>query len=177
MKERIKEMIVVEGKHDSQTLKRYFECDTIETHGRQVNDALLERIKTAQKRRGVIVFTDPDGPGEYIRRKIKDYVPEAKHAFIQKEKARTQKKVGIEHADKEDLWNALENCVTFMPANASLAWSDFIDFGLVGSKAKRNQVCDALHIGLCNAKTCFKRLNELNITKEDLDKILREEKK
>lgn len=176
MKERIKEMIVVEGKHDSQRLKRYFACDTIETHGRQVDEALLARIKRAQEKRGVIVFTDPDGPGEYIRRKIKEQVPEAKHAFIKKEKARTKKKVGIEHADKEDLWEALENSVTFIQANASLSWSDFIDFGLVGSKAKRNQVCDALKIGVCNAKTCFKRLNELNITKEDLEKIWMEER-
>ena len=94
-KQKIKEMIVVEGKHDTSTLKMYFDCDTIETGGDQLSEATLERIVQAQEKRGVIVFTDPDTPGEHIRRQIKERVPDAKHAFIEKTKARTRKKVGV----------------------------------------------------------------------------------
>ncbi|WP_289183297.1 ribonuclease M5 [uncultured Dubosiella sp.] len=173
-KQKIKEMIVVEGKHDSSTLRAYFDCDTIETGGDQLSAQTLERIKKAQQERGVIVFTDPDSPGEHIRRQIKAAVPQAKHAFIPKEKARTTKKVGVEHARKEDLWRALEQRVTFIKHNESLAWSDFIDFGFVGNKALRHGVCERLGIGPCNAKTCFRRLNEMNVTKEDLLEILEE---
>lgn len=72
----------------------YFDCDTIETGGDQVNEQTLERIKALQKTRGVIVFTDPDSPGEHIRRLVKAYVPDAKHAFIEKQKARTEKRSG-----------------------------------------------------------------------------------
>ena len=43
----IKEIIVVEGKNDTLNLKRYFDCDTIETSGDSTNPLVLERIKEA----------------------------------------------------------------------------------------------------------------------------------
>ena len=48
----------------------------------------MERIKAAQKRRGVIIFTDPDFAGEKIRKKIAAEVPGCKHAFYQEKKLR-----------------------------------------------------------------------------------------
>ena len=91
MKEHIKEVIVVEGKNDTNVLQSYFDCDTIETSGDSTNPLVLERIKEAQRVRGVIVFTDPDRPGEHIRRWIQDNVPGIKHAFIAKEASSKKK--------------------------------------------------------------------------------------
>ena len=65
----IQEMIVVEGQNDTNTLRRFFDCDTIETGGNRVDKATLERIEAAAATRGVIIFTDPDSPGESIRRR------------------------------------------------------------------------------------------------------------
>lgn len=90
--EKIKEMIVVEGKNDTSKLKTFFDCDTIETGGDHVSKEVLDRIEAAANRRGIIVFTDPDTAGEHIRRLIKERIPEAKHAFIAKSKAKTDKK-------------------------------------------------------------------------------------
>ena len=174
MKQKIKEIIVVEGKNDTNVLQSFFECDTIETGGDQVNEGTLQRIEEAQKQRGVIVFTDPDTPGEHIRRLVKERVPEAKHAFIKKEKARTTKKVGVEHANASDLWESLSHCVTFIPDQESLSWQDYIELGCIGDQKLRFHVCEALHIGPCNAKTCFKRLNQMGITKEKIQNILKE---
>ena len=56
MKQKIKEIIVVEGKNDTNVLQSFFDCDTIETGGDQVNEGTLQRIEEAQKQRGVIVF-------------------------------------------------------------------------------------------------------------------------
>lgn len=168
----IREIIVVEGKNDTARLKRFFDCDTIETMGSQISDECLERIKAAQKARGVIVFTDPDYPGTRIRNIISKAVPDAKHAFIDKTLARTDKKVGIEHAEKEDLEESLKNCVTFVNSEPSLSWADFLDLGLTGDKARRKKVSDAFHIGVCNAKTCFRRLNQLGITKQQIEGVL-----
>ena len=169
MKQHIKEIIVVEGKNDTNTLQSFFDCDTIETGGDQVNEKKIERVRQAQKTRGVIIFTDPDTPGEHIRRLIGSSVPGCKHAFINKEKAKTPKKVGVEHASKEDLWDALCHYVTFENKEEVLSWQDFIDLGLVGNKDLRFQVCEDFHIGPCNAKTCFKRLNQMNVTKEEIE--------
>jgi ribonuclease M5 len=172
-KEKIQELIVVEGKNDTHRLKLFFDCDTIETGGDNLNAVTLERIKEAAKKRGIIVFTDPDSPGEHIRRQIKEAVPEAKHCFIEKKKARTDKKVGIEHASKEDLWQSLSHCVTFMEDTESLSWPAYIDLGLVGDKELRFFVCKAFHIGPCNAKTCFKRLNQMGIREEQIIEAVR----
>lgn len=174
MKQKIKEIIVVEGKNDTNVLQSYFDCDTIETGGDQVNETTLLRIEEAQKTRGVIVFTDPDTPGEHIRRLVKARVPQAKHAFIQKEKARTTKKVGVEHANQEDLWQSLCHCVTFIEGNESITWQEYIDLGLVGDRSYRFLVCEKFHIGPCNAKTCFKRLNQMGITQNQIQEILKE---
>lgn len=172
MKPKIKELIVVEGKNDTHTLKRYFDCDTIETHGDRVNAQTLDFIKQAQKTRGVIVFTDPDSPGEHIRRVIMEKIPGCKHAWIEKKKARTPKKVGVEHALKDDLWDSLSSSVTFMQESTTLSWQDYIDLGLIGNSKLREAVCVAFHIGKCNAKTCYKRLNQMQITQTDvLEKI------
>lgn len=59
----IKEMIVVEGKDDTTAIKRAVDAETIETGGSAINKEIIRRIKLAQQRRGVIVFTDPDHAG------------------------------------------------------------------------------------------------------------------
>ena len=40
----IKEVIVVEGKHDSATLKQYFKCDTVITNGLSLDEETLSYI-------------------------------------------------------------------------------------------------------------------------------------
>ena len=57
---KIKEVVVVEGKTDTATLKQLFDVDTIETSGSGINEDILSLIKTAAQTRGVIVLTDPD---------------------------------------------------------------------------------------------------------------------
>ena len=44
---RIKEIVIVEGKTDTQLLKELYDVDTIETHGLALNDKTLELIKEA----------------------------------------------------------------------------------------------------------------------------------
>ena len=43
--DRIHEIIVVEGRHDTQQLKKYFDCETIETGGSSIDDKVIERIR------------------------------------------------------------------------------------------------------------------------------------
>jgi len=59
----VREMIVVEGKEDTAAVRRAAAADTIETGGSAIDEEVLARIALAQQRRGVIVLTDPDGPG------------------------------------------------------------------------------------------------------------------
>ena len=79
---KIKEFIIVEGKDDTVAVQRAVEADTIETNGSALSPATLRKIKHAQEKRGVIIFTDPDYPGRRIRALIEQAVPQAKHAFL-----------------------------------------------------------------------------------------------
>ncbi|NLK35638.1 MAG: toprim domain-containing protein, partial [Gracilibacteraceae bacterium] len=70
----LKETIVVEGKNDAAAVRRAVEADIIITNGFGLNRSILDRIRTAQEKHGVIVLTDPDFMGEKIRKKISDKV-------------------------------------------------------------------------------------------------------
>lgn len=174
---RIQEVIVVEGKHDTERLRKYFDCDTIETNGLSLSDETIEYIRMIQKKRGIIIFTDPDSPGNRIRNKINQEVPQCRNAFVDKKMARTDKKVGIEHASKEVLEEALNNLITWdTNEEKKLTMEDMVDLHLSGytdSSALREKIGVQLHIGNGNAKTMLRRLNCLGISREELEEVLR----
>ena len=171
----IKEVIVVEGTNDTKRLKSFFDVDTIETHGLGLKKETIELIKEINKSRGVILFLDPDTPGEKIRNKLNSEIPNLKNAFVLKENAHTTKKVGIEHADKETLEEALNNLITYSDKNTSISQEEYNELGLNGdvdSSEKRDTLAKTFHTGKCNSKTMFKRLNMLGITYDDIRKVL-----
>lgn len=171
----IKEVIVVEGKNDTKRLKEFFDVDTIETHGLGLNKETIEYIKNVNDKRGVILFLDPDTPGEKIRNRLNNEIAGLKNAFVMKEDARTSKKVGIEHASKEILEEALNNLITYTDSLNSISEEEFYSLGLKGendSVLKREKISKYFHLGKCNGKTMFKRLNMLGITYDDIVKVI-----
>ncbi|MBM7650313.1 ribonuclease M5 [Bacillus ectoiniformans] len=182
---KIKEIIVVEGKDDTVTVKRAVEADTLETNGSAISPATIERIKLAQQKRGVIVFTDPDYPGERIRKIISDHVPNCKHAFLPKHQAlhKRGKGVGVEHASIESIREALKEAQLMeTEAAEQISKEDLVDAGLIGgSKAKerRESLGEKLKIGYTNGKQLHKRLLMFQITREQfrdaLIEVLQEE--
>ena len=171
----IQEVIVVEGANDTKRLKSFFDVDTIETHGLGLKKETIDYIKQINNKRGIILFLDPDTPGEKIRNRLNSEIPNLKNAFVLKQDARTTKKVGIEHASKEVLEEALNNLVTYSDKRESLSQNDYNELGLNGdvdSVSKREIVSKHFHIGKCNSKTMFKRLNMLGITIDQLKQIL-----
>lgn len=175
---KIQEIIVVEGKHDTDRLQKYFDCDTIETGGLSLDQQKLEMIKKANETRGVIIFTDPDSPGEKIRNTINQAVPGCKNAYVKAKDAKTKYKVGVEHACQSVLKESLSHLFTYRTdQKETLSYQDFIDFGFTGfpnSSKLRELVGEILFIGKPNAKTLYKRLNMLQLTKEDVEQLLEE---
>lgn len=170
---KIKEIIVVEGKDDTIAVQQSVAADTIETNGSAINEETIEKIRLAQKTRGVIILTDPDYPGEKIRHTIAAQVPGCKHAFIPKEEAleRHGKGVGVEHASPEAIRRALE-CAQVMRENPPevITVDDLIAAGLIagsGAKWRRELLGKTLKIGYTNGKQLHKRLMVFEISKED----------
>lgn len=176
-KQRIQEIIVVEGKNDTANLKRFYDCETIETHGIGISSETIERIRHAAKTRGVIVFTDPDSPGNRIRSIVNEAVNGCKNAYIDKARARTSKKVGIEHAGQNALAEALENLVTFdKERTETVSAADFYELGLSGSAdsaKKREYVGRIFHLGNGTANTMRHRVNDAGIEIEEIREVLK----
>lgn len=172
----IKEVIVVEGKSDTIAIKRAVEADTIETGGSAISKSVIERIKRAQKTRGVIIFTDPDFQGERIRKIISQAVPGCKHAFIKREEGKGKRNLGVEYATPETIRKSLAEVRTEAAApEEQISMDDLIDAGLVGGKGaseKRMALGEKLGIGYANARQLHKRLQMLQITREEFGKAM-----
>lgn len=170
---KINEIIVVEGKDDTTRVKMAVECDTIETNGSALNDETIEAIQHAAEVRGVIVLTDPDYPGNKIRKTIEQRVSTAKHAFIDAAIARNKRgKVGIEHAPVEAIRDALLSVSSpFEHDSETVSKALLVDLGLImgpHAATKRKVLCRHLRIGYCNGKQLFHRLNAFGITEADV---------
>ena len=50
---KIQEVIIVEGKNDTLNLKRFFDVDTIETHGLGLSKETIDYIKEINEKRAI----------------------------------------------------------------------------------------------------------------------------
>ena len=114
---KIKEIIVVEGKTDKQFLQTFLDADILIANGSAIDGFDMEYLLKISKKRGVIILTDPDYPGERIRKQISSFIPNTKHAFVRKELSIKRNKVGVAESTKEEVLKALENVVTFNEEN------------------------------------------------------------
>lgn len=171
---KIKEMIVVEGKDDTAKVRLAVAADTIETNGSAISRPVLDQIRHAKEKRGVIVFTDPDYPGERIRHIINQAVPGCKHAFLTKDQARAKhpanRSLGIEHASVEDIRKALEDVYELAEfPESEITREDLLENRLIagsGAADRRIRLGERLQIGQTNGKQLLKRLSQFQITRE-----------
>ncbi|MGG7165161.1 ribonuclease M5 [Clostridium ihumii] len=172
----IKEVIVVEGRDDVTAVKRAVDAELISVSGFGINAKVINKIKEAQKRQGVIVLTDPDFAGEKIRKIIAKRVPGIKHAYISQKEGTKGDDIGVENACPEAIIKALENakCEIKEPRK-EFDIQDMYFFKLTGdgnSKERREFVGNMLGIGYCNATQFVTRLNNYGISKDEFVKAI-----
>ncbi len=117
--QRIKEVIVVEGRYDKNSLSQVVDAVILETSGFGIfNDRQKQKLlRTMAEARGLIVLTDADGAGLVIRNFIKSCTDPAtvKHAYIppvagkekRKEKASKEGLLGVEGMRPQQLLESL----------------------------------------------------------------------
>ena len=163
---RVKEVIVVEGRYDKNTLSQIFDAVIIETGGFGIfNDreklSLLRRLADA---RGLVLLTDSDGAGFVIRRFLKGSIDPAKvkQAYIpdlmgkEKRKSSPSKegKLGVEGMSPDVLIEALRRAGATMDGAAAapqgrITKADLYAAGLTGrpdSAAKRKALLKRLDL-------------------------------
>lgn len=176
----IKEVIVVEGQNDINKITSCLQAEVIKTNGTHLSKKLLDHLKELNQIRGIIVMTDDDYPGRWIRSQIVEAVGDCKHAFIDKKDSKTDKKVGIEHASCQHIMKALENVITFESGVQTLPFETFQQVGLQGqaeSATLRKQLTNRLGLPIMNAKRLYKTLNMMRISPEELNQLIKEPQK
>ncbi len=170
---KIQQVVVVEGKTDTNHLKRLFNVDTIETNGSALNSCTLNLIKKAAKTRGVILFLDPDYTGNLIRKKISQHLDKFDEAFIIKDSWKT-KKIGVNEASDVEIINALKNVIKFTKQDIQTITCQQYNKLNINTYNKRNKICKMYNIPYCNNKQLLKRLNMLKITYKELKEKINE---
>ena len=173
---KINGVIVVEGKSDVSFLSNFIDVEFVTTNGSDIPNQTIAYLKRVSKDKEIYVLTDPDSPGERIRKILDENIPNLKHCFVKKEHSIKNGKVGVAESTKEEIENALKNAIQTKSENiGTLTMSDLMLLGLSGeqdSLEKREMVAEKLHLGHCNAKTFLKRLNYCNINIDELKKLL-----
>ena len=174
----IKEVIVVEGKQDIVAVSRAVEADFIVTNGFSLRPHTIAAIESAYKKRGILIFTDPDSAGERIRRFLAKRFPNAKHAYLGQAEATANGDIGVEQAHPDAIYMAIARarCEKIDPVE-TFTMTDLIMAGMAGgaeAAARRNALGVLVGVGYANAKTFLARLNHYGVTREEFDRALAE---
>lgn len=188
---RIKEVIVVEGRYDKNTVSQVVDATIVTLGGFSVfNDReKLAFLRRLAMERGLIVLTDSDGAGFVIRNYLKGALPKdrVKQAYIpdihgKERRKRTpgkEGKLGVEGMRPEVIIEALRRCgATFEEEQAqplrgsSITKADLFALGLTGtpdSAIRRQALLRKLDLpehltpnGLLEALNLLYSLEELN---------------
>ena len=166
MKKKVKEVIVVEGRYDKNTLLQVVDAVIVETGGFSVfnNGEKLALLRRLAQKRGLILLTDSDGAGFVIRRYLKGAIPpeQIKQAYIpdvagkerRKRKAGKEGKLGVEGMTPAVLLDTLRRAgATFegeenTAPDAHITKADLLDKGLIGphSAEKRQALLKKLDL-------------------------------
>ncbi|MGI6497630.1 MAG: toprim domain-containing protein [Oscillospiraceae bacterium] len=190
---RVKEVIVVEGKYDKNTLSQVVQATIVETSGFGIFscEERLRFLRRMAEERGLIVLTDSDSAGFVIRNFLKGAIPkhQLKQAYIpdrygkekRKQCAGKEGKLGVEGMPADILLDALRRAgATFCDETAEMAchvWekSDLYEMGFLGrpeSGIRRKQMLRQLDLPEHLSTNALLDLFRLFYTKEKLKKLL-----
>lgn len=192
---KVKEAIIVEGKHDKIKLANFIDGLIITTDGFGIfkNKEKQLLIRHLAETRGILILTDSDGAGFVIRNFLKGSVSpdKIKNAYIPdifgKEKRKSQPskegKLGVEGISEEILCRAIANSGVECELNNSskyqkeLTKTDLFEYGLTGSpnsSQNRDILKKALHLPENLTSNALLDILNCTMTKNEFDNICNE---
>ena len=187
---RIREVIVVEGRYDRNTLSQVVDALIFETNGFAVfNDReKLDALRMLAEERGLILLTDSDSAGFVIRNRLKSLIPpeKIKQAFVpavpgrEKRKNRPSKEglLGVEGMRPEELIRALKNAGASEDSCAEeekITDADFYRLGLngrPGSAQLRRRLARELNLPPLISRTDLQKTAGFLLSREELEALV-----
>lgn len=174
-------VIVVEGKNDAFKIRSiYPNLEVVTTNGSAIDQDVIDRLIKLEQTHDIVLLTDPDHAGERIRRLVSKALTHVYHVFLERGVAISLngKKVGIEHANPEDIIHSLRDIKMASKVSKSDVTHAFLhDVGLTGqtnSQQLRDDLTSVFGIGKANGKSLYQRLRMFDITQDQIIEVLRE---
>ena len=195
--ERIREVIVVEGRYDKNTVSQVVDATVVTLGGFAVfNDKeKLAFLRRLAEKRGLVILTDSDGAGFLLRNYLKGalpkdrvkqaYIPDVKGKERRKRKGGKEGKLGVEGMSPAVLLEALRRCgATFEDAapperGEAITKADLYALGLSGGEGSAERRRRLLkRLDLPEHLTANAMLEALNLLfgREELERLLAEER-
>lgn len=190
MKPRVREVIVVEGRYDRNTLLQAVDATVVEAGGFAL---FRDREKVAYlcvlaEKRGIILLTDADGAGFVIRNHLKGCLPpeRVKQAYIpdvygkerRKKKPGKEGKLGVEGMTPGVLVEALRRAgATFEGEGrrtaAGITKADLLEKGLIGPNSREKRLEIQKKLGFPEHLTANGLLEAMNLllSREEFDAL------
>ena len=185
---KLREVIVVEGRYDRNTLSQVVDALIFETGGFGIfhHPEKLEALRMLAEQRGLIILTDSDGAGFVIRNRLKGLLPQnrIRQAYVpavegkekRKEKPSRQGLLGVEGMCPEVLIEALRRAGATENDNAPWASSAlFFSLGLTGKNGSaqlRKKLAESLDLPADISQTDLKKAVSTLLTETELRELL-----
>lgn len=192
MKPRVREVIVVEGRYDRNTLLQAVDATVVEAGGFALfrDREKVAYLRAFAEKRGIILLTDADSAGFVIRNHLKGCLPpeRVKQAYIpdvygkerRKKKPGKEGKLGVEGMTPEVLVEALRRAgATFeegedAPRRSSgITKADLLEKGLIGPNSREKRLEIQKKIGFPEHLTANGLLEAMNLllSREEFDAL------
>lgn len=164
--DRIREVIVVEGRYDKNTVSQAVEASIVETEGFGIfsDSERLELLRRLGEKRGLVILTDSDSAGFLIRNHLKGrlngidvkmaYIPDVAGKEKRKRSPSKEGKLGVEGMPKTVIIEALKRAGANFEEEekrdrGELSKSDLYELGLSGcdgSAERRRELLKSLDL-------------------------------
>lgn len=191
MKPRVREVIVVEGRYDRNTLLQAVDAAVVEVGGFALfrDREKVAYLRALAEKRGIILLTDADSAGFVIRNHLKGCLPpeRVKQAYIpdvygkerRKKKPGKEGKLGVEGMTPEVLVDTLRRAgATFEGEDAprrssGITKADLLDKGLIGPGSAEKRARLQEQLGLPARLTANGLLEAMNLllSREEFDAL------
>ena len=191
MKPRVKEVVVVEGRYDRNTLLQAVDATVVEVGGFSLfhDDEKTAYLRDLAEKNGIILMTDADSAGFVIRNHLKGCLPpeRVKQAYIpdvygkerRKKKPGKEGKLGVEGMRPEVLVEALRRAgATFEDGEgrrtaAGITKADLLEKGLIGPNSREKRLELQKKLGFPEHLTANGLLEAMNLllSREEFDAL------